>query len=197
MAGKKPPNNARNLRLEWRKPDELAENPRNWRTHPEGQEGALVGVLSEVGWAGACLYNEATGRLIDGHLRRKVASKQHSDSVPVLVGSWTEEQEKLILATLDPIAAMAEASAETLEELLGDVKTNSEAVEAMLEGLAGGVEEEPVECENDEDDEPRPASLPTSKLTFPPRVWLTQRDAIQDALSPIIESFGGTAEWAE
>jgi len=29
------------------------------------------------------------------------------------------------------------------------VKTNSEAVEAMLEGLAGGVEEEPVECEND------------------------------------------------
>jgi adenine-specific DNA methylase len=29
------------LRLEWRSPEELAENPRNWRTHPEAQVAAL------------------------------------------------------------------------------------------------------------------------------------------------------------
>jgi len=40
------------LRLEWRSPAELAANPRNWRKHPEAQQAALAGVLSEVGWAG-------------------------------------------------------------------------------------------------------------------------------------------------
>lgn len=54
------------LRLEWRSPAELAENPRNWRQHPDSQMGALSSVLAEVGWAGACLFNERTGRLIDG-----------------------------------------------------------------------------------------------------------------------------------
>jgi hypothetical protein len=53
------------LRLEWRTPAELAENPRNWRSHPQGQAAALDGLLDEVGWAGALLYNERTGRLID------------------------------------------------------------------------------------------------------------------------------------
>src|SRR5260370_40602406 len=59
------------LRLEWRSPSELAENPANWRRHPDAQLAALSDVIAEVGWAGAGLYNERTGRLIDGHLRRK------------------------------------------------------------------------------------------------------------------------------
>jgi hypothetical protein len=99
------------LRLEWRDPAELAENPRNWRRHPDAQLAVLSGVLAEVGWAGACLYNERTGRLIDGHARRKVALEQGSAKVPVLVGDWSEEQERKILATLDPLAAMATADA--------------------------------------------------------------------------------------
>ncbi len=33
------------LRLEWRDPEELAENPRNWRRHPEDQVAALSDVL--------------------------------------------------------------------------------------------------------------------------------------------------------
>ena len=45
------------LRLEYRSPAELAENPRNWRRHPAAQVRALADVLGEVGWAGACLYN--------------------------------------------------------------------------------------------------------------------------------------------
>lgn len=123
------------LRLEWRSPAELAENPRNWRTHPEAQVAALSGVLAEVGWAGACLYNEATGRLIDGHARRKVALDQGADKVPVLVGSWTEEQEKTILATLDPLAAMAEADQTALDSLLREVETGDAAVQALLDSL--------------------------------------------------------------
>ncbi len=141
MAKKKPtpvpePEPAPPLRLEYRSPAELAENPRNWRRHPPGQVAALTDVIAEVGWAGACLFNEATGRLIDGHARRKVALEQGADKVPVLVGSWTEEQEAKILATLDPIGAMATADAASLDALLREVTTSSEAVSLMLGQLA-------------------------------------------------------------
>ncbi len=123
------------LRLEWRDPAELAENPANWRRHPDAQVAALTDVISEVGWAGACLFNERTQRLIDGHARRKVAVAQGTKKVPVLIGNWTDEQERKILATLDPLAAMAETDAAALAKLLGDVATQSVAVQEMLDWL--------------------------------------------------------------
>jgi hypothetical protein len=141
------------LRLEWRDPAELAENPRNWRRHPEPQMAALTDVLAEVGWAGACLYNERTGRLIDGHARRKVALEQGAAKVPVLVGDWDEAQEATILATLDPLAAMASADAAKLDALLREVDTGSEALQGMLAELAEGMgaipERLPAEPAND------------------------------------------------
>lgn len=121
------------LRLEWRRASELTENPRNWRRHPKAQTVALESVMREVGWAGALLYNEATGRLIDGHLRREMAG---DDEVPVLVGSWTEEQERLILATFDPIAALAEADKDNLGELLRSIQSEDEQIRALLETIA-------------------------------------------------------------
>lgn len=124
------------LRLVYMDPVELAENPSNWRTHPEAQIAALTDVIAEVGWAGACLYNERTGRLIDGHARRKVALEQGAARVPVLVGDWDEAAEKKILATLDPLAAMAEADSARLDTLLREVDTGSEALQAMLSSLA-------------------------------------------------------------
>lgn len=124
------------LRLEWRSPAELAENPLNWRTHPQAQVDALTGVIAEVGWAGACLYNERTGRLIDGHARRKVALAQGCDRVPVLVGDWDEAAEAKILATLDPLAAMAQADAGKLDALLREVQTGSQPLADLLTSLA-------------------------------------------------------------
>jgi len=90
-------------------------------------------VLQQVGWAGALLYNETSGRIIDGHLRREVAQ---DGKVPVLIGSWTEEQEALILATLDPLAAMAEADADKVRALLEGLGEQDAAVQAVLDGLA-------------------------------------------------------------
>jgi DNA modification methylase len=120
------------LRLEWMDPADLRANPANWRTHPPGQRLALSAAMKEVGWAGALLYNERTKRLIDGHLRKEVAP----GPVPVLVGSWTEDQERLILATLDPLAAAAEADGAALAALLASVKTDDEHLAALLAGLA-------------------------------------------------------------
>jgi hypothetical protein len=130
-----PPAAAPELRLEWRSPAELAANPRNWRRHPEKQQAALAGVLSEVGWAGACLYNEATGLLIDGHLRQKVALANGSEKIPVLIGNWTPEQEAKILATLDPIAGMATADPVALDALIREVNTGCEELQQMLADL--------------------------------------------------------------
>lgn len=122
------------LRLEWMRPEDLADNPANWRRHPERQTDALSAALASVGWAGALLYNEQTKRLIDGHARKAVTK---TGRVPVLVGSWTEEQEKLILATLDPLAALAEADTAALDKLLRDIRTgNDPRLDAMLAELA-------------------------------------------------------------
>lgn len=120
------------LRLKWRDPAELEENPANWRRHPKAQLAALQDVLAEVGWAGALLYNEATGRLIDGHARKKLAP---NGKVPVLVGSWTEEQERKILATLDPIGEMAVAHEAQVEALLATVRSDSDAIQALLDSV--------------------------------------------------------------
>ena len=123
------------LRLEWWEPGQLTPHPANWRTHPPQQIDSYRGIKEKVGWAGALLYNEATGRLIDGHLRRDEAVTD-GERVPVLVGSWTEEQEALVLASLDPIAAMAEADESVLGTLLQQVEAESGRALAAL--AAGG-----------------------------------------------------------
>lgn len=123
------------LRLEWVLPESLDDNPANWRTHPAPQIAALEGALEEVGWAGALLFNERTQRLIDGHARKKLALGK-GEPVPVLVGNWSEAQEQTILATLDPIAAMATSDAAKLDALLRGVQTQSQAVAEMLGDLA-------------------------------------------------------------
>ena len=125
---------SRTLRLEWIDPADLVENPLNWRRHPTTQRRSVETLLAEVGWAGALLYNERTGRLIDGHLRRDVAL-QRGEPVPVLVGSWTEEEERLILAALDPTTAMAEADAAAFQSLIASIDASNDDVAALLDAI--------------------------------------------------------------
>jgi hypothetical protein len=123
------------LRLEWLNRAELKDNPKNWKQHHNGQLLALRDIIAEVGWAGALLFNERTGRLIDGHARKKIAKK--GEKIPVLVGSWTEEEERKILLTLDPIGSMAAADRTALDELIASVRFESSALGIVLEQLAG------------------------------------------------------------
>ena len=82
---------------------ELKANPKNWRTHPEGQAAAMEGVLSEVGWADAVLARETADglELIDGHLRKEIAP---DEMVPVLILDVNESEADKILLTHDPLA---------------------------------------------------------------------------------------------
>jgi hypothetical protein len=114
---------------------DLRPNPHNWRTHPPAQRAALKAVLSEIGYADALLARELTDgslELIDGHLRCETTPDQ---MVPVLVLDVDETEANKILATLDPLAAMAETSREHLDLLLREVETDSKSLEAMLEDL--------------------------------------------------------------
>lgn len=149
------------LRLEFRSPSELGDNPKNWRQHPAEQMRALDDVLKEVGWAGVILFNERTGRIIDGHARKKVAVKRGHDKVPVLIGDWSEADEAKILATLDPLGGMADANADKLEALLREVKTSSPAIADMLAATAkkAGAEWEKDDWEDDPDNGPQMGTL--------------------------------------
>lgn len=115
---------------------ELHPNPKNWRTHPKAQQDALRGVLAEIGMADACLARELPDgslMLIDGHLRAETAA---TATVPVLVLDVDEAEADKILATLDPLAAMAETDAAKLDELLRGVDTGSEALQEMIAATA-------------------------------------------------------------
>jgi len=113
---------------------QLAPNPKNWRTHPSAQLDALRGVLAEVGYAGAALARElpdGTLQLIDGHARAEISG---DGAVPILVLDVTAEEADKILATFDPLSAMADAA--KLDDLLRQVRTESDALRAMMDGLA-------------------------------------------------------------
>jgi ParB-like chromosome segregation protein Spo0J len=115
---------------------QLQPNPKNWRTHPEGQQNALRGILAEVGIAGAVLARETPEgglMLIDGHLRAETLGNA---DVPVLVLDVNEAEADKLLATIDPLGAMAEADADKLRELLEEVETGSQELADMLTALA-------------------------------------------------------------
>jgi hypothetical protein len=117
-------------------PDQLLANPSNWRIHPAAQQNALSGVLKEVGLVQNVVANRTTGHLVDGHLRVMLAMRENQPVVPVTWVELSEEEEHLILAALDPLAAMATADAGALDALLSSVQSGEAGVQAMLASLA-------------------------------------------------------------
>jgi len=135
-------------------PGDLVANPRNWRAHPDAQRGALEGVLDEVGWVQQVVVNKRTGFILDGHLRVALALSRKEPTIPVLYVDLDEDEEKLTLATLDPLAAAAETDPEALADLLSDVQTGNDAVRDLLDSLAEGIGRE-FDSDSDETAEPR------------------------------------------
>jgi len=113
---------------------DLIPNPKNWRTHPSEQSDAMRGVLAEIGFADAVLARETKDglQLIDGHLRAEIAP---DSKIPVLILDVTDEEADKILATHDPLAAMAGTNDDMLQSLVADLDFDSEATQAMLDEL--------------------------------------------------------------
>jgi len=163
--------NIRNRIIEQRlvTPDEVAPNPRNWRTHPQSQRDALRGILGQVGIAAPVIayYSERAGNrlmLIDGHERMTVGVP-----FPCAILDVDDAEADTLLATFDPITAMATANNEALDALLRDVTTDSPALTQMLAELAedaGLYADTPTITE---DDVPEP---PVDPITKPGDLWI-------------------------
>jgi len=113
----------------------------------------MRGILSEIDYADALLARElpdGTLELVDGHLRQSLDPDQE---VPVLVLDLDQDEAAKLMAVLDPLAGLAEANEKALESLLAEISTESDAVQAMLDGLAkeNGIADIP--CENTAIDE--------------------------------------------
>ena len=117
-------------------PEELLANPGNWRTHPPAQQGALAGALDEVGWVQDVIVNRRSGHMVDGHLRVELAISRGEPLVPVTYVDLSDEEEALVLATLDPLGAMAGQDKEKLQTLLADVSVDDAGLLALLRSLA-------------------------------------------------------------
>lgn len=154
------------LRLEYLDPEQLDDNPANWKTHPAGQLGALDAFMSDVGWAGALLFNENTRRLLDGHGRKKLF--RGKGPVPVLIGNWSEEQERKILLHLDPTGWTAETDRKAFDALL-----STEGVRIASDDLAKLMDA--VKATGRLLDEEKPAgdgALPDSKDGLDPAITI-------------------------
>lgn len=99
-------------------PEELAANPANWRRHPKQQAAAVSDVLGRVGWVQELTVNRRSGLLVDGHLRLELALARNEPTVPVRYVDLDEDEERLVLLTLDPLTGMARADSSALDALL-------------------------------------------------------------------------------
>ena len=128
--------------MKWLKASDIQPNPNNWRRHPVMQRAALQSILEDVGFADVLLaYENPDGlMLIDGHLRADVLG---DELVPVGILDVTPEEADKILATLDPLAGLANVDEEALQSLINQLSFNDQSVTDMLQELLT-VSEEPV-----------------------------------------------------
>lgn len=121
-------------------------HPLNPKRHSKRQRNAFNAFKSQVGWAGAILYNETTNTILDGHMRLEEAASKR-EKCPIIKGRWTKEQEKLILAQLDPIgflggtdkqamASLVESTKKTIDSLKGADKRTKERLAQLTQDIS-------------------------------------------------------------
>ncbi len=111
---------------------DLIPNPKNWRRHPKAQRDALRAMWDRVGNADVLITRETPDglRIVDGHLRADEIGQDAE--ISVIVTDLDDTEADMLLATLDPLAAMAERDDAALDALLADI---AEDQDALLDGL--------------------------------------------------------------
>ena len=131
-----------------------------------------------MGWVGQVLVNRRSGFVVDGHARVALALTRGEATVPVLYVDLEPDEEALVLATLDPIGAMATRDDEKLRALLAEVTVDDAGLRRLLADMAG-----PKAGLTDPDDLPEPSEEPYVK---PGELWTLgdHRLLCGDATSP-------------
>lgn len=117
---------------------DLVPHEMNPRQHPDFQRRALEALYEQVGFARSLLaFEMPDGRykLIDGHLR---ASMNPEQEVSVEVLDVSEDEARVLLLSLDPLAALAENDATLLDELRAKTTSDSEVLTQLWEQIKAG-----------------------------------------------------------
>ena len=148
-------------------PDQLLANDKNWRVHPKAQQDALEGALRKVGIVQNVVVNERSGKMIDGHLRVQMAISSGQPTVPITYVNLSDEEEALILATIDPVTGLAGTDQELLDSLITDIRLSDLGMDlgTGLNDLLNGLSPDPsLAAVEGEDDVPALPSHPVSRL---------------------------------
>lgn len=120
------------LRHELRDPATMEPHPLNWRKHTRAQRQMVESSLRLFGWFESVIWNERTGRLVDGHLRREIALAWKLPEIPATVVDLSDEEERLALALFDAIGAMAIDDKAKLGDLLVEAQRKDGNADAMV-----------------------------------------------------------------
>ena len=106
-------------------PEELLAHPFNWRVHPKEQQKALQSSLDKIGWVKQVIVNKKTNHVVDGHLRVNIALRNGEEKIPVVYIDVSKEEEKIILASVDPLVSLGVADEDMLQDLIKDVELDN------------------------------------------------------------------------
>jgi hypothetical protein len=115
---------------------DLVPHELNFRLHPDVQRAALEALYKEVGFARSLLaYEMPDGRLklLDGHLRRDLDPDMEVD---VEILDVNEDEARMLLLSIDPLAALADTQEQLHERLLEITPTDSEELKAAWQRAA-------------------------------------------------------------
>ena len=150
-------------------PEQLLAHPLNARRHPGRQRDALRESLGKVGWVDVVKVNTVTGHVVDGHARVEEAITA-GEAVPVVYLELDEDEERFVLATLDPISAMAEYDTEVLADLLDGLDIESEGLRDHMKQIApmadGGPHFGPSDDDQPRLDQREPVTCPDCGYTW-------------------------------
>jgi hypothetical protein len=192
----------------WIDPDSAQENPLQWRTHDDTQLDALETLIygdenvAGTGWAGVVLVNDrkvekgwdledAIPTFIDGHGRREVAERYPGRKIPAIIRQLDPQQEKQLLAMLDPLAAMAGTNVDILADLVNELELESDPLARVVEELSDqhGIDFSPPDPDAmlKELGEPEEADFwPVIRLAVPPetlKLYSSVMDELPNRLS--------------
>ena len=122
---------------------QLLANEKNFRIHPQPQQDVLAAVLNEIGFVQSVIVNKRTSKawgrdrgvetVLDGHLRISLAISRSDDfEVPVSYVDLLPEEEAAIMASFDPIGAMATTDREKLDALVAELPDELRELTAIL-----------------------------------------------------------------
>lgn len=116
-------------------PESLLAHPKNPKIHPKAQSDALDAAMREVGILAPVLINEVTQHCLDGHDRIGLFIARGQKKVPTLYVNVPEEKEGTVLATFDPIGALAVMDQAVLDELIDAAHAQDEVLVQFLANL--------------------------------------------------------------